>query len=91
MVEEAMGTDEASSVAQPLIDQCVAEGETAEVCGCQITAVEDALGEENFGKLIELTQNEDEAGAEAFMTEIMTEKPELVMKMGTQMMGCSAG
>ena len=82
-------TVEVSAKAQKLIDMCVAEGESAETCGCQINAVEDALGEEDFAKLITLAEADDEAGAEAMMTEIMTEKPDVAMKMGTSMMACA--
>jgi len=82
-------TADMSSDAQALVDQCVAEGESAEVCGCQINAVEDALGEDHFATLVELAKNDDEAGAEALMTEIMTDDPATAMKMGTAIMGCT--
>ena len=86
--EDAMGVA-VSPAAQPLVDQCVAEGESAKVCGCQVTAVEDSLGEENFNKLLDLAKADDEAGAEALMTEIMSSDPQKAMQMATSIMGCS--
>lgn len=77
-----------SSGAQVLIDRCVAEGETAAVCGCQVDAVENALAEEDFDKLIEFTENDDEAGAEAFLGEIMSNTPQVAMEMGTGIVAC---
>lgn len=86
-VEEA--TEASSSSAQELVDQCVAEGETEETCNCQIGAVEEALGEDDFAKLVELAKNDDEAGAEKLMTDIMSEKPDVAMQMGMKMMACA--
>lgn len=87
VVEEA--TEASSSSAQALVDQCVAEGETEEICNCQIGVVEEALGEDDFSTLVELAKNDDEAGAEKLMTDIMSEKPEVAMQMGMKMVGCA--
>ena len=89
-VEETTETVESVN-AQALVDQCVAEGESEDVCNCQIGAVEEALGTEDFSKLIDLAKNDDEEGAEQLMTEIMSEKPEIAMEMGMKMMGCTGG
>lgn len=80
-----------SKNAQALVDKCVEDGTTTEeVCICQIGAVEEALGEEDFSKLIEFAKNDDEDGAEALMMEIMGDKPEIAMQMGTKMMSCDS-
>lgn len=96
MTGDADGSDEgaaevSSSAAQALVDKCVAEGENEEVCNCQIGAIETALGEEDFTKLINLAKTGDDEAAQTLMTDIMTEKPEAAMKMGMEMQGCSAG
>ena len=77
--------------AKALVDMCVAEGETEEVCGCQINVVRDTLGDDDFAKLVDFADQEDEAGAEAFLADIMSEKPDSAMKMGAGVMGCVQG
>lgn len=92
-VEEAKDTmSEASSAsASTLVEKCVAEGETEEVCNCQIGAIEEALGEDNFSELVSLAMKDDEEGAEQLMTDILTAEPEVAMSMSMKMLGCSEG
>lgn len=82
---EAAGAD-----AQKLIDMCVAEGEIYEICACQIAAVETALGEEDFSQLLAYADADDEDAAEEMLAGIMTEKPEVAMRMATDMMACTS-
>ena len=88
-VEEV--TEASSSSAKALVEKCVEEGEPEEVCNCQIGAIEEALGEDDFSKLVGFAMDDDEEGAEKLMTEILSDKPEVAMSMGMKMMGCTEG
>jgi len=93
VVEEAgeAAPEASSSSAQALVEKCKEEGESEEVCSCQIGAIEEALGEENFSELVGFAMNDDEEGAEKLMTEILSEQPDVAMSMSMKMMGCTAG
>jgi len=73
------------------VAECVKEsGESKEACECQANAMVDALGDKNFNKMVSLAKNDDEAGAEKMMMELVGEDPSVAMKMGMAMMACSS-
>ena len=80
----------ASPAAEKLIDLCVEEGEIYEICSCQIASVENALGEEDFAQLLALVDADDEEAGKKFLGDIGSNKPEVAMKMATNMLACTS-
>lgn len=92
-IETAASTDSGDlpAGAKVLVEKCVSEGEAEAVCGCQINAISSAIGEDGFNELVELAKNDDEEGAEALVTSILSEKPEAMMMMVTSIGACTEG
>jgi len=87
---ESDGESLASPAAEKLIDLCMEEGEIYEICSCQIAAVENALGEDDFAELLALVDAGDEEAGSRFLGDIGTNKPDVAMKMATDMLGCTS-
>ena len=81
--------EEIGARAKVLIDMCIAEGASADVCACQIKAVEDALETENFLKLIDLAEAGDESAAQDMLEDIMLSNPQIAVKMSGDMLACA--
>lgn len=90
VVEEKDENSLASPAAQKLIDLCVEEGEIYETCSCQIAAVESALGEDDFAELLALVDAGDEEAGSKFLGDIGSNKPDVAMKMATDMLACTS-
>jgi len=85
------GAGDSGKVKSAMIAECTEDGESKETCECQVDALEEALGKDDFGKMAKFVQAKDEEGGEKFMMDLMTEKPDIAMKMGMSMMACSTG
>ena len=75
--------------ANVLIRMCIAEGASAEVCTCQIKAVEDALEVDDFLNLIELAEAGDESTAQSLLLDIMNSDPDVAVNMSNDMLACA--
>ena len=84
------GTSAPSSVkAQKLVDMCIAEGASAEVCACQITAVEDGLDPGDFVRLVDLAEAGDEDAAKSMLSDIMSNNPHIAAQMSNDILNCA--
>ena len=71
------------------VKKCVAEsGQDQAVCECQSDAMEEAIGTDNFNKMVKVAMNDEDAAAD-MMAELVAENPDIAMKMAGAMMKCS--
>ena len=68
---------------------CVEEsGESKSICECQISAMTQTLGGDNFQRMSEFAKNKDETGAETLMVQLINKDPDVGTKLGKAMIAC---
>ncbi len=75
---------------QKLIDLCLEDGGTEQICGCTIQAMEDAIGAEELATVAELAE-EDADAASLYVEDIIGNKLEVATKMSTSVNECMGG
>ena len=75
---------------QKLIDLCMADGGSEEICGCNIQALEDALGAEELAKVAELAEQDDDS-VDDYLEGLINDKVDIAMKMANSMQKCMGG
>lgn len=79
-----------TSTTQKLINLCVENGGDGEMCGCNILAMEEALGAEGLAKVAELSEQDNDAATD-YLDSLVDGNAEIAMKMANSLQACLGG
>ncbi len=88
-VSAPLADAEIESRAQSLIDLCVVEGASTDVCTCQIKVVGGGLPADDFVRLIDLAEIGDESSAKSMLANFMINNPDIAARMSKDMLECA--